>query len=64
MFGERFETVNGGMFTYGHLAVIEKALRGQPLTVAERRAAAHLAQRFKTTKDKLLLVQVEAPAAN
>ena len=63
MFGERFETVNAGMFTYGHLAVIEKALRQQALTVAERRAAAHLAVRFKNKRDELLAVQLDAPLA-
>ena len=59
MFGERFESINAGMFAYSNIAVIEKALRGQPLTVAERRAAAHLALRFKNLKDQLLAVQVD-----
>lgn len=63
MFDARYTSVNGGMFTYGHLAVIEKALRQQALTVAERRAAAHLAVRFKNKREELLSVQLDAPIA-
>ena len=39
---------------YSHLAVLEKALRQQPLTVAERRVAAHLATAAKSAKDAAL----------
>jgi hypothetical protein len=39
---------------YGQLAVIEKALRGQPLSVAERRVAAYLAQFAHAEKDRAL----------
>lgn len=39
---------------YGQLAVIEKALRGQPLSVTERRVASHLAQVAKVEKDRAL----------
>lgn len=43
---------------YSHLAVVEKALRGQPLTVAERRVAAHLAGAAKAAKDVALSKEV------
>lgn len=39
---------------YAQLAVLEKALRQQPLTVAERRVAAYLATSAKAAKDKAL----------
>lgn len=40
---------------YSQLAVIEKALRQQPLTVAERRVAAHLATAARSAKEAALL---------
>lgn len=39
---------------YGQLAVIEKALRGQPLSVAERRVASFLATAARSAKDQAL----------
>ena len=39
---------------YAQLAVAEKALRGQPLSVAERRTAQYLAQYAKAEKDRVL----------
>lgn len=40
---------------YSHLDVLEKALRQQPLSVAERRVACHLAKQAKAAKDATLL---------
>lgn len=40
--------------SYAQLTVLEKALRQQPLTVAERRTAAHLATAAKAAKDAAL----------
>lgn len=39
---------------YGQLSVLEKALRGQPLSVAERRVATYLATCAKSAKDAAL----------
>lgn len=40
---------------YSHLAVIEKALRQQPLSVGERHLAQHLAEEARRAKDRTLL---------
>lgn len=39
---------------YSQLAVLEKALRQQPLSVAERRVANYLAQYARAEKDRTL----------